>query len=92
MNREPSHIAYRRGIVKISGIIVRKMPEDLLPVFARLVILEVQYDRYTDTFKYLAVSPDFDLWNLVEASEPPEYSAEMTIKEGGTRIVSWRKN
>ena len=91
-NREPSHIAYRRGTFKVSGLIVRQTPEDLLPVFARVVILEVHYDRFTDTFRYLAVSPDFELWNLVEASEPPEYSALMTIKDGCTKIVSWRKN
>ncbi len=93
--KEPSHVAYRRGTFTISGHMVRQNPEELLCVFARVVILEVMRDEFTDSFRYLAVSPDFKLWNPIEASEPPAYWPIMTIHtdENGTqtpKLVEWR--
>ena len=93
--KEPSHVAYRRGTFTISGHMVRQNPEELLYVFARVVVLEVIRDEFTDSFRYLAVSPDFKLWNPIEASEPPAYSPILTVHtaEDGKmtpKLLEWR--
>ena len=90
-NVEPSHIAFRRGIILLSGFMLRTKPEELLPIFSRLVVLEVREDRFNDRFRYLAVSPDFELWNPVEAMEPPEYAIIISTKDDVVSAVTFKK-
>lgn len=89
---EPSHVAFRRGIVVISGHMVRERPEELLCIFGRMVVLAVETEPFNDNMRYLAVSPDFDLWNPVEGMQPPQYAATMKRGDDGkTQFVNFTK-
>ena len=87
--KEPSHIAYRRGRVVISGTMIRQNPEQLLPIFARLVPIAIEHDKFNDRYTYLCVSPDFKLWNPVEAVNPPEYNIEIKTENDAVVKVTF---
>lgn len=62
----------------------------LLPLFARVVVVDCHYDFAKGTYDYMALSPDFDMVPMGQPS--PEYEWIITINSASeiTRIEARR--
>lgn len=72
---QPDPIARRVGRFRISRLLLRNSPSELLPVFGQVVILETAYHWGSDSMEYTALSAHFE--EKPEGVEPARYEPLM---------------
>lgn len=68
------------GRFRISAHLIRSNWQDVLPIFAEVVVIRCEMDFPLDHFEYTAISKHFSAVKIGE--RPPFYYAEMLSEDG----------